>query len=186
MSFAFNDLLGDIGTWFLLGVVIAGLIGVFLPASFIEAHLGEGFMPMVIMLIVGIPLYVCATATTPIAAALALKGLSPGAALVFLLAGPATNAASLAVVSRILGKKATALYLAAIAACSLVLGVAANYFYGMLGFSVTDWVQKSHSEHYTTFAQLSAVLLLALILKAYCKKYFPGSKPCACNDEPRF
>ena len=92
MTYAFNDLLGDIGKWFLGGVLIAGVITALIPPQFIETNLGEGFLSMLIMLAIGLPMYVCATASTPIAAALALKGLSPGAALVFLLAGPATNA----------------------------------------------------------------------------------------------
>ena len=90
---------------------------------------------MLMMLAVGIPLYICATASTPIAAALILKGVSPGAALVFLLAGPATNVASLTVLFGVLGKRAAAIYLAAIAACSIAFGLALDQAYAFWGLS---------------------------------------------------
>ncbi len=105
MNYSFGNLLQDIGVWFLGGVLLAGIFGALIPDGFIEKNLGDGFLPLLIMLAAAIPLYVCATASTPIAAALALKGLSPGAALVFLLAGPATNAASFTVVAKLLGKR---------------------------------------------------------------------------------
>lgn len=172
LSYAFGDLLGDIGKWFLAGVLIAGTISVFLSPRVVESYLGQGFLPMVIMLVVAVPLYVCATASTPIAAALALKGLSPGAALVFLLAGPATNAASLTVVSKILGKKATVIYLAAIVICSLTLGIAANYIYGIMGLNITNWIHRTGGESHGVFALISSVLLLGLIFYAS----MPGHK----------
>jgi hypothetical protein len=87
------------------------------------------------MLAVGIPLYICATASTPIAAALILKGVSPGAALVFLLAGPATNVTSLTVLFGLLGKRATAIYLASIAVVSIVCGLVLDQVYAFLGIS---------------------------------------------------
>ena len=83
----------------------------------------------------GIPLYICASASTPIAAALILKGISPGAALIFLLAGPATNAATVTLVARFWGKRATAVYLLSIAACSLLLGWGTDAIYRAAGWS---------------------------------------------------
>ena len=90
---------------------------------------------MLLMLVIGIPLYICATASTPIAAALILKGVSPGAALVFLLAGPATNITSLTVLLGVLGKRATLIYLAAIALFSVLAGLALDQVYALLGIS---------------------------------------------------
>jgi hypothetical protein len=163
LSYAFGELLGDIGGWLLIGVLVAGAIAAWVPDGVLEAHLGGGIAPMLLMLVVGVPLYVCATASTPIAAALALKGLSPGAALVFLLAGPATNVASLLVVQRLLGRRATVVYLAAIAVSSLGLGLAANALYGALGLDVGAWVEGGASELPEPLAVASAVLLLLLI-----------------------
>ena len=76
-------------------------------------------------------LYEVITSSTPIVAALALKGLSPGAALVFLLAGPVTNAATITVLVKLLGKRATAIYVAVIAVISLIMGASVNFLYGM-------------------------------------------------------
>ena len=184
LSYAFGDLLGDIGKWFLAGVLAAGTISALVPSAFIAEHLGEGFLPMLIMLAVGVPMYVCATATTPIAAALALKGLSPGAALVFLLAGPATNIASLTVISGILGKRATGIYLGSIAACSLLMGVAANYLYGLLGMDITGWAARGGGEHGGLFQHLLAGILTALILKAILQNIIASrsrDRGCRCT-----
>jgi uncharacterized membrane protein YraQ (UPF0718 family) len=172
MTYAFNDLLGDIGKWFLAGILIAGLITALIPPQFIETNLGEGFLSMLIMLAVGLPMYVCATASTPIAAALAFKGLSPGAALVFLLAGPATNAASLAVLSNILGKRATLIHISSIAICSLAMGMTTNYVYSMFDLNITEWIDKGTGEHLGMFSAFFAIVLLVLIFKTIFQKYF--------------
>ncbi|MGE4506058.1 MAG: SO_0444 family Cu/Zn efflux transporter [Desulfovibrionaceae bacterium] len=191
IAYAFGDLLGDIGGWFLAGVAVAGLITALVPAGFIEAHLGRGWVPMLVMLAVAVPMYVCATASTPIAAALALKGLSPGAALVFLLAGPATNAASLTVVARIIGKRATVVYLAAIVVASLGLGAATNLLYDGLGLSVTDWAHAELGEQTGPVHFASAVVLLALLARGFWGRYVGprlrpanhdnGESPCGCS-----
>ncbi len=133
-KYATVELVSDIAGWFLLGVVISGLITFFVPTDFVHRYLGSGILPMLAMLVMGIPLYVCSTAATPIAVALVLKGLSPGAALVFLLAGPATNATSLSMIGGILGKRTMAIYLASIMVCSVLLGLAVDAIYQ--GFSI--------------------------------------------------
>ena len=165
MTYAFGELLADIGKWFVIGIFIAGAISAFVSPELISAHFSEGILPILVMLIVAIPLYVCATASTPIAAALVLKGLSPGAALVFLLAGPATNAASLTVVSKILGKKATVVYLFSIIICSLALGIAVNTLYIRLGLNAADWIQGHHEEGVGLVSLIASIVLMALILK---------------------
>jgi len=88
IKYAVNDIWADLAVWFLAGLLIAGAITAAVPDTLITAHLGGGLSSMLLMLAFGVPLYICATASTPIAAALILKGVSPGAALVFLLAGP--------------------------------------------------------------------------------------------------
>ena len=122
------------------------------------------------MLGVGIPLYICASASTPVAAALVLKGLSPGAALVFLLAGPATNAATITVVVRYFGKVATLIYLASIAVCSLFLGWLTNRFYGWLELDISRWVSDIGNVSDLVVMQGSAILLLLLILRSVMSK----------------
>ena len=171
--YAFTDLLRDIGGWLLLGILIAGIISYFVPVDFVDRFLGGEYSSLLIMLVVGIPLYICASASTPIAAALVLKGLSPGAALVFLLAGPATNAATMTVVAKHLGKAASAVYVASIAACSLASGWLVNQIYAWLSIDVLDWA--SHTEHGTEswIHLVSAFVLAGLIMW----NYRPNGKP---------
>lgn len=165
MRFAFGEVWDDLAGWFFLGLLLAGLIATLIPEDFFRNYLGKGFTPMLIMLAFSIPLYVCATASTPIAAALILKGVSPGAALVFLLAGPATNVTSLTVLAGLLGKRATAIYLGTIAVFSLLFGLLVDHLYPLLGISpqavmgqggelIPDWVRWA-----------GALLLVILSLK---------------------
>ena len=165
MRFAIGDLWEDLAVWFLIGVVLAGLITVLIPPDMFSTYLGAGLPAMLIMLAVGIPLYICATASTPIAAALILKGVSPGAALVFLLAGPATNMASLTVLTGVLGKRATAIYLASIAICAVVFGLIVDQVYASLGISAQAMVGQA-SEIVPEWAGLmGAILILGMSLK---------------------
>jgi uncharacterized membrane protein YraQ (UPF0718 family) len=160
--FAFRDLLGDLAPWLAAGFVLAGLISVLVPADFVSTHLGGGWLPRIVMLAVGIPLYMCATASTPIAAALLLKGLSPGAALVFLLAGPATNLASLTALAGTLGIGATARYLAAIGFSALVMGAMADLTYATLGLSAQAVTGKGAEVFPPLVGAASALLLVVL------------------------
>jgi len=168
--YAFTDLLKDIGGWLLLGILIAGVISYLVLVDFVDRYLGGEYSSFLIMLIIGIPLYICASASTPIAAALVLKGLSPGAALVFLLAGPATNAATMTVVVKHLGKATTIVYVASIAACSLAFGWLVNRIYAWLSIDVPDWI--SHAEHgeESWFYLASAFILIGLLLWNYRPK----------------
>lgn len=143
MRFALGDLWGDLAGWFLVGLVLAGLITVLIPPDIFGKYLGSGLPAMLLMLIIGIPLYICATASTPIAAALILKGVSPGAALVFLLAGPATNMASLTVLTGALGKRATGIYLVSIAVCAVLFGLVVDQVYASLGISARAAVGRA-------------------------------------------
>ncbi len=165
MVFAFDDLLKDIGKWLLAGIVLAGIISVFVSPELINRYIGNEYLSMLFMLAISIPLYVCATASTPVAAALALKGISPGAALVFLLAGPATNVASLTVVSKILGRKAVIVYLVVIIVMSFAAGVLVNYLYGFFGFDIANWVQLDADHEGGFIATASSILLLFLIAR---------------------
>jgi uncharacterized membrane protein YraQ (UPF0718 family) len=120
--FVFRELIPDIGGWLLLGVLLSGVVLAVMPPSLLAGMPGGAWSQMLAALVVGIPLYICAAASTPLAAALLLKGLAPGAALVLLLAGPATNLASALVVSRQLGKSGTAVYFGGVAVGSLAAG----------------------------------------------------------------
>jgi len=167
LDFAFGDLLKDVGAWFFFGVLLAGGISAMVSPEIIDRYLSNEYLSMAMMLAISVPLYVCATASTPIAAAFALKGISPGAALVFLIAGPATNAASLAVIARLLGRRATAVYLTAIIVMSFVVGIAVNSLYGWLGLDIRHWIARSAHEEGGPIAIVSTIVLAALVLKSY-------------------
>jgi len=159
IRYAFTDFWGDLAGWFLFGILLAGVITALIPDDIFSRYLGSGLPAMLIMLAVGIPLYICATASTPIAAALILKGVSPGAALVFLLAGPATNIASLTVLVGILGKRAAGIYVAAIAVCAVVFGLLLNKVYAALGISAMALAGQA-TEIMPPWIEWAAVLFL--------------------------
>lgn len=161
-SYIEYELLGPIANSLLLGILLAGIISALIPDGFFETWLGGNVTSMLLMLVIGIPIYVCASASTPIAAALILKGLSPGAALVFLLTGPATNAMSLATVWKIVGRRAALIYLASIAGISLALGFALNAVVGHYGLQ--DIIMSHQHEVLPEALKWvgSAVLLLML------------------------
>jgi len=162
IRYALGDVWADMVAWFFMGLLLAGLITSAIPQGFMEKYLGGGIYSMLIMLVIGIPIYICATASTPIAAAIILKGVSPGAALVFLLAGPATNITSLTVLFGVLGKRATAIYLGALAAMSVALGLALDFIYSLLNISPYATVGKA-AEIVPWWAQLSATAFLIAI-----------------------
>jgi len=165
--YTFYELMDDIWKWLVIGTLIGGAIAYAIPDTFIQNYLGKGWQAMLIMLVVGIPMYVCATGSIPIAAALMLKGMSPGAALVFLLAGPATNAVTITVVSKELGKGATALYVLCVAAMSVMSGVLFNMVWNYFGMKAPSilapmrmlphWVEWS-----ATFILAALIIFVAL------------------------
>ncbi|RLD62015.1 MAG: heavy metal-associated domain-containing protein, partial [Bacteroidetes bacterium] len=111
-NYAFVEFLQDISKWLIIGLMVAAFISLVLPDDFFTSYINNSLLSMGIVLLASIPLYVCATGSVPIAAVLLMKGLSPGAALVFLMAGPATNAATITVLGKVMGKKALTSYLA--------------------------------------------------------------------------
>lgn len=159
LRFSYRDVWGDIAGWFFVGLFAAALITALVPDDLMARFLGGGIGSMLVMLVVGIPLYICATASTPVAAALILKGVSPGAALVFLLAGPATNMASIFVLNGILGKRGTAVYLVALSACAVLFGLAVDALYALLGMSAVASLGEA-GELLPEWIKLAAALLL--------------------------
>lgn len=176
LRYAFVDLLSDISGWFLLGVLIAGVITFAAPDHLLSKVLGGGLVSMAIMLVVGIPLYVCSSASTPIAAALILKGLSPGAALVFLMAGPATNAASLTVVGGMLGKRAAAIYLGGIAVCSVAMGLLLDALLGATGWQVVPRITAGHEHGFAPWRLVLAGVFLAAVAALFLARVLPRLK----------
>jgi uncharacterized membrane protein YraQ (UPF0718 family) len=169
LRFSTTNLVRDISVWLLIGLFFAALIQTYLPASFLEKW-GSGIFAMLIMVVISIPMYICATASTPIAAALLLSGISPGAVLVFMMAGPATNIATLGVVYKELGPKSLMGYLSGVLGGALFFGTLTDYLVQNYGFNVVPLVGMEHQLLPETLTYLSAILLAALMLNELRKK----------------
>jgi uncharacterized protein len=165
MKYSFGELWGDLAGWFFIGIFISGIITALIPDDVFSSYLGGGLTSMLLMLVIGIPMYICATGSTPIAAALILKGVSPGAALVFLMAGPATNITSISVVTGILGKRATVIYLASIAVFAVLSGLLLDLAYGYFGFSVIAMTGHAHGFVPESVKYIGVAILFAISIK---------------------
>lgn len=159
-SYAFGTLLSDIAKPLLWGLLIGALITVAIPENLSDILIEYSWLSYIIVIAIAIPMYVCATASLPIAAALMLSGVSAGAAFVFLSAGPATNTVTIGVVKKMLGTKSLYIYLLSIAVGSVVFGLGLDYV-----FSISDIDPKSLI-HMHEEAGLTAILS-SLILWAY-------------------
>lgn len=126
-DYAFVELLQDISKWLIIGFLVAALISVALPDDFFSSFKGLGLLEILVVLAASIPIYICATGSIPIAAVLLMKGVSPGAALVFLMAGPATNVATIAVLGKTMGRKSLIIYLSTITGGAIVFGLLTNW-----------------------------------------------------------
>lgn len=127
-DYAFVELLQDIAKWLVIGFLVAALISVVLPNDFFSSFKGLGLLEILVVLAASVPIYICATGSIPIAAVLLMKGVSPGAALVFLMAGPATNVATMTVLGKTMGRKSLIIYLSSIIGGAILFGMLINTF----------------------------------------------------------
>ena len=162
LRYGFKEIWADIAVWFFVGLFLAGIITVYMPASLSQMILGGGIVAMLAMLLMGMPIYICATASTPIAAAFLLKGASPGAVLVFLLVGPATNMTSLSVLIRILGKMGTVRYLCVIAVVSILFGLGLDGVYNFFNIEAQAVISEIR-ETVPYWLKLSSAAVLILL-----------------------
>ncbi|MFT7053328.1 MAG: uncharacterized membrane protein YraQ (UPF0718 family) [Psychromonas sp.] len=162
--FAATDLVKDITVWLLIGLFFAALVQTYVPADFL-VQWGDGILAMLVMVIISVPMYICATASTPIAAGLLLAGVSPGAVLVFMLAGPATNIATLGVVAKELGKRALWGYLGGVLSVALLSGVLVNYLVSTFGILVAPKISEQHQLLPEIVVHASAIILAILMAK---------------------
>lgn len=164
VRYAFGKLMADLTPWFLLGFLISGLITVWVPDDFFGDTLPGGWLSMLAMLVVSMPMYICATASTPVAAAMIAKGLDPGAAVVLLLAGPATNITTILVVRQFLGKSVVKIYMFSIVVCSLLIGWGVNLLYSALDLDLKNMVPHVHEMEHGLVATIGGVVLSGLLL----------------------
>ena len=137
LNYGFIEMLQDIGKWIVIGLVVAAIITVLLPEDFFIQYSSNPILNMLLILLLSIPMYLCATGSIPIAAALMLKGLSPGAALVLLMAGPVTNMASILVINKVLGRKTLLIYLITIIIGAFTFGLIIDYILPSEWFTAT-------------------------------------------------
>ena len=172
-KYAFVDFLKDISKWLIIGLLIAAVIAMVVPNDFFSEYLTNPFLTMLILLALSVPLYVCATGSIPIAAVLMAKGISPGAALVFLMAGPATNAATITVIGKTLGKKTLLIYLITIMTGAVLFGLFIDYFLPVSWFSIVGLdIMHEHAAHILPawLSYTSSAVLVLLIINGYIKK----------------
>ncbi len=182
LRYAFVDMMQDIGRWLMLGLVVAGLITVFVPNSFFALFADNSLLSMLIVLVFAIPMYLCATGSIPIAVALMMKGLSPGTALVLLMAGPAVNAASILVISKVMGRRTMVLYLLSIIAGAMCFGLGIDYLLPREWF-VTPLAHIHNCAHGPSYFNIACTLLLvALLVNAFVRKYRRGAS-CSCGHD---
>ncbi|NQT89060.1 SO_0444 family Cu/Zn efflux transporter [bacterium] len=163
LNYGFVTLPRDIGKSLLVGLAVAGVIAAAVPSDFASTY-GTGLTGMLAMMVIGIPLYVCATASVPIAAALMLKGVSPGAALVFLMTGPATNAASIATVWHVMGRRTAIIYLATVVGAAFGFGLLLD----LVGTVVTVAAVPHVHEAGASVVQIAfAVVLVGVLANAF-------------------
>ncbi len=178
MKYSFIDLVQNIGKWLVIGLIIGTLITVLIPDSFFANLNLPSIVTMLIVLAIAVPMYVCSTGSIPIAAALMLKGLSPGAALVLLIAGPGVSIASLLVVGKSLGKKQLLFYLGSIIFGSIISGLFVDYFLPREWFTITSLCESTgHCAsngvmNASWFEIISGIVLVLLLINAFMLKFF--------------
>jgi len=187
VRYGFFDMVRSIGKWLILGLVIASLITMFVPEDFFVMLSNRPLLAMIAMVVVAVPMYVCATGSIPIALSLMLKGLSPGAAFVLLMAGPAANFASVTVISRAMGKRCAAVYLGSIVLSAIAFGLVIDYLLPSQWF--LGYVSQMHGVCHVgdvsvlnlVCSSLLAILLIVAMIANYMPKY--KKQPATMNKE---
>lgn len=181
ISYGLVDLIDDLRKWLIIGVLVGGAISAFIPQEFFEDPRVQQYSYLSVFLI-AIPLYVCATSSIPIAASLVLKGLSPGAAFIFLTVGPATNTATLSFILGSMGKKVAAVYVMSIAACSFGFAYVLDTFF--LELMHSSFKSFGHEHYNPWWYTLSGAILLVLMVQKYIYKKKIEQEPEVVKCDP--
>lgn len=165
VQYGYGRMIADTAKWLFIGLTAAALVTAYVPQSFF-LQWGDGVIAMLIMVIVGLPMYICATASTPVAASFLFAGLSPGAALVFMLTGPATNIATMGVIREQLGNRSLVAYLIGVIATAITAGLVLNQLYGVFGWEL-ELAAMSHGEETALWRQIAAIALSLLVVRVW-------------------
>lgn len=160
LRYAFVDMVGDTYRWLLIGLFFAAIVQTYVPQQWLTEW-GQGPAALLIMAVIGVPMYICATASTPVAAGFLLAGISPGAVLVFMLAGPATNIATIGLVKKELGNRALAAYLGGDIGVSLLFGLLLNWLVEHFGWEIVPTLSHEHQHAAISMLVWAATALLA-------------------------
>ena len=181
-KYGYFEMMQDIGKWLMIGLVVAGLITVFVPDDFFLYFNDKPLLTMLMVLVVSVPMYVCATGSIPIAAALMLKGISPGAALVLLMAGPACNMASIMVIRKVLEKKTMWVYLFSIILGAITFGLIIDLVLPTEWFtsSIVATKESCHEAPAVFNVICSVVLGILLIFALIMRRHHHCD--CGCDD----
>ncbi|MDE6927577.1 MAG: permease [Muribaculaceae bacterium] len=172
LRYGFVDLVSSIGGWLVAGLIIAALITVYVPSDFFSALGSTPIFSMIAVLVIAIPMYVCATGSIPIAMSLMLKGLSPGTALVLLMAGPAANFASFTLISREMGRKPALIYLSSIIIGAVAFGLAIDYLLPAQWFDLGHIHGLcGHAHGFSVFATVCSGILVLLLAYALLRPH---------------
>ena len=183
--YAFIEMMEDIGKWLVIGLVIAGIITAAVPDSWFTAFQGNTLYSILFVLLFSIPMYLCATGSIPIALALMMKGLTPGAALVLLMAGPASNVSSILIINKVLGRKTLAIYLFSIIAGAIAFALGIDYLLPAEWFTAPlASMQDCCAEQPGWFSILCTILMLLLLIHALSPHKLIGGHHhhCHCHD----
>jgi len=167
VKYAYVDLLEDIASWLAFGILVGALVDVFIPADIFTKF--DGFGARIAFILIGVPVYICASASTPIAASLILKGLSPGTALIMLIVGPATNISNLLVLQKYMGKKAIAVNLICISLTALAFSFIVDWLYKVLEIPISFKITEEH-DHSNIVITILTWIFIGLLLKALYKR----------------
>jgi len=174
-KYGYGDFLDDIAKQLVVGMIVSGMISYFVPDDFFTRNIGNPFLEMLIMIVGGIPLYVCATASIPIAFALMLKGVSPGAAFVFLAVGPATNAATITLIGNVMGKRIVVIYLGVISFFAVLAGFIFNAIVDTFyGGSLNIHHMSEHVHNQVTPGTIFSIIFLVMLALSLFRNYFPN------------
>ena len=184
-QYGYVEMMEDIGKMLLFGLVLAGLIAYFVPDNFFTIFKGNTILTMLLILVVAIPMYVCATGSIPIAIALMMKGMSPGTALVLLMAGPAANIASMMVIGKVLGKKTFIIYLITLVIGAIGFGLFMDNFLPPSWFDVSNFGMATHHHNggFYYFKIVCSFILFALLANSILfKKHREEAEIMENND----
>ncbi len=179
LKYAFITLLGDIASPLFIGLVLGALITVAIPSNLSEILLEYSWLSYLVVIVIAVPMYVCATASLPIAAGLMLAGVAPGAAFVFLSAVPATNTVTIGVVKKMLGTRTLYIYLGTIIFGSIIFGFGLDYL--LKGVSVQEIIHM-HAEA-GLIEMVSSLVLWAFIGYVILKPYFKKEQKSCCSGD---